>query len=185
MVQPRWRMIDQTLEHLRGELVKHPAFTAGAGGPNVGSSSYNTNWAKLDRYRQTLTLCLRDLKSSAHLLHSQSLAARKVPREHRYSVNQSLRARQSNIEHVREKAEIILDLLIRMSGDYAKPDFGSLNKLMDQGQDALEAIMLIKDGPDPIEPGISTPASPSVATPLHTLVALIVFYLVHMRNRRD
>lgn len=179
-IQPQWRIIDQTLDRIYGELVKHPAFT-GTGGPNPGSAKYHENWDKLHRYARILQNSLQSVKNSEHLLYAQTLEARRIPREHRYRVNQSLKARQSNLEYVHQKAQSLLDMLQDMAGNYSKPDFGSLNKLFDQAEDGLMAL-ISEPGHAP-EPGIGAPAPGTAAMPIHTLLAFIVFYLVHLRNR--
>lgn len=178
---PQWRIIDQTLDRIHAELVKHPAYT-GAGGPNPGSVKYQENWDKLHRYAMILKNALKSLESGMGLLHVQTLAAKRIPRERRYSVNQSLRARQSNLEHVHQKAQALLETLEDMAGNYGRPDFGSLNKLFEEAGEGLMAI--ISDKGHMPEPGIGGPPPAGTATPLHTLLAFIVFYLVHLRNRR-
>src|SRR5690606_30222164 len=99
----------------------------------------------------------------------------RIPREHRYSVNQSLRARQSNLEHVHQKAQNLLDVLKDMVGNYGRPDFGSLNKLFDNAEEGLMAM--ISEPGHPPEPGIGAPAPATHAMPIHSLLAFIVFYL--------
>ena len=180
-IQPQWRIIDQTLDRIHGELVKHPAFL-GKGGPNPGAVKYQENWDKLTRYATILKNALQSVKNSENLLYVQTLAAKKIPREHRYSVNQSLRARQSNLEHVHQKAESLLTLLQGMIGNYAKPDFGSLNSLFDKAEDAVMAI--VSDTSHMPEPGIGAPKPTATAMPIHAVLALIVYYLVHLRNRK-
>lgn len=181
-IQPQWRIIDQTLDRIHAELVKHPAFIGSAGGPNPGSVRYHDNWDKLDRYARILQRSLQSVKNSQNLLWVQTLAAKRIPREHRYSVNQSLRARQSNLEHVHQKAQNLLDVLQDMVGNYGRPDFGSLNKLFENAEQGL--MSLISDPGHAPEPGIGAPSPATHAMPIHSLLAFIVFYLVHLKNRR-
>jgi hypothetical protein len=181
-IQPQWRIIDQTLDHIQAELGKHPAFT-GTGGPNPGSVKYYDNWEKLERYGRILQNALRSVRNSEHLLQVQTLAAKRIPREHRYSVNQSLRARQSNLAYVHQKAQTVLELLQKMVGNYGRPDFGSLDKLFDQAEDGLLAIVS-DPGQSPQEPGWHEQNPGATAMPIHTLLAFIAFYLVHLRNRK-
>ena len=136
--QPQWRLIDQTLDRIHAELIKHPAFT-GTGGPNPGSMNYHVNWEKLDRAGRILKACLQNIKSSRGLLHVQSLAAKKIPREHRWSVNQSLKARNGNLDYVQGKAQNLLEMLEDMVSNYGGADLGSINKLMDQSSAVIAA----------------------------------------------
>ena len=182
--QPQWRMIDQTLDRIHSELVKHPAFT-GTGGPNPGSMNYHVNWEKLERAGRVLQTCLKNIRSAQGWLHVQSMAARKIPREHRWSVNESLRAREGNLRYVETKARNLLEMLDDMIRNYGGPDLGSLNKLFDQAQDGAEELLSIisDDGHIP-QPGYNAPAAPGIgAMPFHMVVALIVFYVKYLRNK--
>lgn len=180
--QPQWRIIDQTLDRILGELVQHPAFLARGGGPNVGKVTYQENWDKLDSYARILRRALQSVKDGQNLLWVQTLAAKRIPRAYRYSVNQSLRARQSNLEHVYEKARHLLDLLQEMSGNHALPDLRSLDKLFQQAEEGITA--LVSDPGHAPEPGIGAPTPTTPAMPFHAVLALIVFYLIHLRNKK-
>lgn len=178
--QPQWRLIDQTLDRVYLEIVKHPAFTDRSGGPSIDDTSYREHWAKLDRHGRILKTALQSLKNSGNLLHLQTLAARRIPREHRYQVNQSLRARQSNLEHVHQKAETILQMLSEMEQGSGGPSLSSLKDLFEQGEKALHA--LISDPPEFPQPGFNAPPAAGAVLPFHTVIALIVYYLLY-RNR--
>ena len=181
--QPQWRLIDQTLDRIHAELIKHPAFT-GTGGPNPGSMNYHVNWEKLDRAGRILKACLQNIKSSRGLLHVQSLAAKKIPREHRWSVNQSLKARNGNLDYVQGKAQSLLEMLEDMVSNYGGADLGSINKLMDQAQDGVAELMsIISDEGYMRQPGYNAPQAPGLGgMPFHMIVALIVYYLKYLRN---
>lgn len=182
--QPQWRLIDQTLDRIYAELVKHPAFT-GTGGPNPGSMNYHVNWEKLERAERVLKACLQGIKSSRGLLHVQSMAAKKIPREHRWSVNESLRARNGNLDYVQTKAQTLLEMLQDMIRNYGDADFGSIDKLFDQAQDGVAELMAIisEDGAPPPAPGVVGPAAPGGGMPFHLVAAMIVYYLKYIRNR--
>ena len=182
--QPQWRLIDQTLDRIHAELIKHPAFT-GTGGPNPGSMNYHVNWEKLERAGRVLKACLQNIKSSRGLLHVQSLAAKKIPREHRWSVNESLRARNGNLDYVQGKAQNLLEMLEDMVRNYGGADLGSINKLMDQAQDGVAELMSIISGESHMpQPGYNAPQAPGVGgMPFHMIVALIVYYLKYLRNK--
>ena len=182
--QPQWRLIDQTLDRVHAELIKHPAFT-GTGGPNPGSVNYQVNWDKLERAGRVLKSCLQNIKNAQGWLHVQSLAAKKVPREHRWSVNESLRARQGNLDYVQRKAQNLLEMLDDMVRNYGGPDFGSLNKLLEQLQDGAEDLVsiIVDEGPAP-QPGNETPVGPGgVQFPLHVVLAMIIFYNRYLRDK--
>ena len=182
--QPQWRLIDQTLDRIHAELIKHPAFTS-TGGPNPGSANYHVNWEKLDRAGCILKSCLQGIKNSRGLLHVQSLAAKKIPREHRWSVNESLRARNGNLDYVQNKAQNLLELLQDMVRNYGGADLGSIDKLFDQAQDGIGELMSIisEEGHVP-QPGVGGPVAPGAGgMPLHMIAALIVFYLKYLKNR--
>lgn len=183
MPQPQWRLVEHSLDHIFGELVKHPAFKGG-GGPNPGSSSYNANWEKLAKYERILLASLKTLKSNAHLLGMQAKGIRKMPRQFRYSAQQSVRDRGANIAAVQEKAIQLLELLKRMSGDYSSPDMGSINKLLKSAEEGFEAITLDDSHSQAFNgPAYTNPGIPAVNFPIHTLLALVVYYLIHLRNK--
>lgn len=181
-IQPQWRIIDQTLDGIRVEIVKHPAFTTSAGGPDASAVKFHEDWDKLGRYIIVLQRSLQSVKNSANLLWVQTLAAKRIPREHRYSVNQSLRARQSNLEHVHQKAQNLLDLLEQMAGNYGAPDPSSLDQLFENAEETLMA--LVSDPGHAPEPGIGVPTAATPAMPMHSLIAMIIYYLVYLRKRR-
>ncbi|MEL6999579.1 MAG: hypothetical protein AAFP68_15060 [Pseudomonadota bacterium] len=182
--QPQWRLIDQTLDRVHAELIKHPAFT-GTGGPNPGSVNYQVNWDKLERAGRILKSCLQNIKNAQGWLHVQSLAAKKIPREHRWSVNESLRARQGNLDYVQRKAQNLLEMLDDMVRNYGGPDLSSLNKLFDKAQDGVEELMsIISDEGHTPQPGYNAPAVPGIGQmPFHMVLAMIVFYIKYLRNR--
>lgn len=182
--QPQWRLIDQTLDRVRAELIKHPAFT-GTGGPNPGSMNYHVNWDKLDRAGRILKSCLKNIKTQRGWLHVQSMAAKKIPRQHRWSVNESLRARNGNLDYVQNKAQNLLEMLGDMVDNYGGPDLASLNKLFDQAQDGVGELMsIISDEGHVPQPGYNAPQAPGLgAMPFHMVVAMIVFYIKYLRNR--
>jgi len=178
--QPQWRLIDQTLDRVYLEIVKHPAFVHRSGGPSIDDPDYEEHWARLTRYGRILKTALQSLKNSGNLLHVQTLAAKRIPREHRYQVNQSLRARQSNLEHVHQKAETILQMLHDMEHGSGGPDLSSIKDLLEQAEKALHTM--ISDPPEFAEPGFNAPPIAGAVMPFHTVIALIVYYLLY-RNR--
>lgn len=179
--QPQWRLIDQTLDRVRVELFKHPAFISRNGGPTPGDVGYGENWAKLERYARILKGARQSIRNSGHLLHAQTLSARRIPREHRYQVNQSLRARQSNLEHVHEKAEILLEILADMTRGYGGPSLSSLKKAAEQGVDILSAV--ISDPGEVPDPGYNQPSAATPVPPIDMMIALIVYYLLYLLDR--
>lgn len=163
--QPQWRLIDQTLDQIHREI---------SGEPDL------VNDARLKLYCQILRNSLRSIRNSGHLVHAETLAAKRIPREYRYRVNQSLRAQQSNLVHVHQKAETILQKLREMAGD---PPEESTNLDMTGFGQALESIDIsfqgmIIDPADFQKPGFNAPLAPGAVMPVQAIIALIIYYLL-------
>ena len=100
-------------------------------------------------------------------------------------MNESLKARNGNLDDVQGKAQNLLEMLEDMVRNYGGADLGSINKLLDQAQDGVAELMsIISDEGHMPQPGYNAPQAPGIGgMPFHMIVALIVYYLKYLRNR--
>ncbi len=94
-------ILDRLLDQISHASV---TLTAKGGMPKPTDMAYHDFWDKIAGHQNQLARIVRDLKTIEHRLDFRSRVARKLPREFRYSANQSVRSHRGHSQQVYEKA---------------------------------------------------------------------------------
>ena len=102
------------LGQIRQELTISPAFTFG---PPDDAAKATGEINRLERLRENLDLIIRDLGSHESALQARVSQLKNVPRDQRYTAEQSLKQLELNVQSVQQEAqslaEFARDLLVR------------------------------------------------------------------------
>lgn len=192
----------QTLNNLEAILnrllteISHASVTLQAKGgiPKPTDMSYHDFWDKISGYQSQLARIVRDLKTIEHRLDFRSRIARKLPREFRYSANQSVKSHRGHTQQVYEKAArveaALRDFIIQsqtpttgdiMSGitklskelekSLSQQDYKTITEQLNEGRPQLDNIA--RDLP--VMQGV----------PLTLLVTLIVVWIGNRSKRKN
>jgi hypothetical protein len=110
------------IDHVRRTLLTLPVFVRGTGVP-VDDPAFGEDTSQLERIKQTLEICLRELKNNRHLLDVQRQALSNLPREARYPRASSINQQQKDADDLLRTAADVqkqIEDLIRDSGLISK-----------------------------------------------------------------
>jgi hypothetical protein len=110
--------IRSQFDHIRRSLPTLSVFVQGTGVP-VDDPTFGNDIKQLERMKQTVAVCLRELKNNRHRLVARRKALSNLPREARYSQASSIDQQQKDTDDLlRTAAEVqkLIEDLIRNSG---------------------------------------------------------------------
>ena len=141
--------------------------------------------AELERTADKLRIIIRDLRKEEHLLQVMRSNLGKIPRDNRWSANQSLDQRQKNLQSARKQAEDLAEAVRQLmdkngllSGVQMSMKLRDLIENLEKTADQGHAIHQIMS-----ELGIPTIALPQTETPFYSaLIPVLVFVIYGIRR---
>src|SRR6185295_7526394 len=100
--------IRANIAQIREQLFQSPVFIAGR--PDSAAKA-EKEAARLEKWSESLRIAIRDLKSSESLIRLRESELRTVPRDRRWSVEQSLKQLGENVRAVKQEAETLAELV--------------------------------------------------------------------------
>lgn len=176
--------------------ISHASLTLQAKGgmPKPTDMSYHDFWDSIAGYRTELARIVRDLRSISSNLDFRSQVARRLPREFRYSANQSVRSHENRLRQVYEKAVRVEEALRDFNAQAQTPTTGDIMKGVDKLAKELQKTLSQQDYEAITQelaqgrPQLETLSrdSPVVhGTPLQLIVTLIVIWIGMRASRRN
>lgn len=186
--------LETILDRLLDEI-SHASITLQAKGstPKPTDTSYHDFWDKIAGYQTALARIVRDLKSIEHRLDFRSRVARRLPREFRYSANQSVKSHRGHSQQVYEKAARVEAALRDFIVQSQTPTTGDVMSGITKLTKELEKTLSQQDYKTVTEQlNAGRPQLDNVArdvpvlqgTPLTLLVTLIVVWIGARAKRR-
>jgi tRNA nucleotidyltransferase/poly(A) polymerase len=176
-------MVTTQLQLMRQHLL--PFMDALFKGAPEEQQERNIRLAELERIGNSLRLILRDIQNEQNRLDAMQRNLGNVPRDNRWSANQSLNQQQTNLQNARKQAEDLAEAVRQLMNKNGllsplqmsmklKDLLENIEKSVDQGQ-AVHQIMSELGVPSITQPHAEQPA-------VSSLIPVIVFIIYGLRR---